>query len=199
MSSKPGLRLQFLRAGLVGLVAGGVAVVFLLLVQLTENLRIQALAWAHGHILAALLLVLACAAVASFAGDITAAFAPEAAGSGIPHVKAVLQYLRVMRYRRVLPVKFLGGLLALGSGLRLAHEGPTVQAALDAALTGKNAYTKFSGRPKAWHRCGSCSVTYWRRLMAIGRRLDEPELTARVKPLKGYRTGDGRYRRFPFW
>ena len=53
--------------------------------------------------------------------------APEAAGSGIPHLKAVLHQLRPMRWARVLIVKFVGGIAAMGAGLALGREGPTVQ------------------------------------------------------------------------
>ena len=53
--------------------------------------------------------------------------APETSGSGIPHVKAVLHRQRTLRWKRVLPVKFISGALAIGSGLALGREGPTVQ------------------------------------------------------------------------
>jgi hypothetical protein len=53
--------------------------------------------------------------------------APEATGSGIPHLKAVLARLRSLRWHVVLPVKFVGGALGIGSGLALGREGPTVQ------------------------------------------------------------------------
>lgn len=52
---------------------------------------------------------------------------PETNGSGIPHLKEVLQGMRTLIWPRVLPAKFLGGLLGIGGGLALGREGPTVQ------------------------------------------------------------------------
>lgn len=54
-------------------------------------------------------------------------FAPEAAGSGIPHLKAVLQGRAAMRPWRLLPVKFVSGALGIGAGMALGREGPTAQ------------------------------------------------------------------------
>ncbi len=63
--------------------------------------------------------------------------APETSGSGIPQVKAVLGKVPVALDLRVALVKLLGGVLALGSGLPLGREGPTVQigSALAATLS----------------------------------------------------------------
>lgn len=56
-------------------------------------------------------------------------FAPEASGSGIPQVKAVLAAVPLPMNFRVALIKLIGGIFALGSGLTLGREGPTVQAA----------------------------------------------------------------------
>jgi CIC family chloride channel protein len=54
-------------------------------------------------------------------------FAPEAAGSGIPHLKSVVMGEAQLRWERVLPVKFLAGVAGIGGGLAMGREGPTIQ------------------------------------------------------------------------
>src|SRR5947207_1471321 len=116
------------RAALVGLVSGLVAVAFRRSLELAETLRARLFDFGHAHAPAgALAPVLLCALAAGAALWLVQALAPEAAGSGIPHLKAVLHRTRGMRWWRVLPVKFGSGLLAIGGGLALGREGPTVQ------------------------------------------------------------------------
>lgn len=121
-------RYQFPRAALVGLGAGAAAVAFQWALSGAEAAR-GALA-AHlrpaGPIGWVFLPVL-CGLSAGLSGWLTGRFCPEAAGSGIPHVKGVLMHVRTIGWKRVLPVKFVGGVLAIGAGLSLGREGPTVQ------------------------------------------------------------------------
>lgn len=67
--------------------------------------------------------VAACAALARW----MVRWAPVAAGSGVQHVEAVMRGEADPAPLKVLPVKFFGGAIALGSGLALGREGPTVQ------------------------------------------------------------------------
>ena len=76
---------------------------------------------------------------AGLARWLTVRFAPEAAGSGIQHVEERLASGGELRWKRLLPVKYVAGVLALAAGLSLGREGPTVHlgAGLATALQGR--------------------------------------------------------------
>ncbi len=117
----------------VGVAAGLVGSAFRLCLEGAEHLREAALARLPGWPGAAL-----AAGGGALAGGLALwmvrKWAPETAGSGIPHLKAVLAGRTEMRWRRVLPVKFVAGVLGIGGGLALGREGPTVQMGGAAAL-----------------------------------------------------------------
>lgn len=61
--------------------------------------------------------------------------APDTSGSGIPQVRAVLSRMNLPLDFRIAVVKLIGGTIALGSGLFMGREGPTVQ--VGAAIAGQ--------------------------------------------------------------
>jgi CIC family chloride channel protein len=123
----------------VGAAAGLVGAAFRLTLDQVDRWRDALVAWAQGRQLAGLLLVVAvCAAGAAVAVWLVRRFAPHASGSGIPHVEAVLREELPQAPSRLIPVKFAGGALAIGSGLALGREGPSVQMGASVAhLVGK--------------------------------------------------------------
>lgn len=126
------------RAVLVGLAAGLLAVAFRWCLEGAAELRLVLAEYAHARPWGWLPAVLWGALTAATAVFLVRRFAPEAVGSGIPHLKAVFYRLRALHPARLLAVKFSGGVLAIGGGLVLGREGPTVQmgGALGAALAG---------------------------------------------------------------
>jgi CIC family chloride channel protein len=88
------------------------------------------IAWSHQHgwwWFGWVIPMILCAAGAATACYLTQWLAPQSAGSGIPRVESVLRHHLRPAALWILPVKFFGGALGIGSGLALGREGPTVQ------------------------------------------------------------------------
>jgi CIC family chloride channel protein len=138
-ADEPGsLMVLALLALVVGAAAGLLGALFRLALGQANRLRDAAIALAHGQHSGPLLVILACAAATALAAWLVREFSPHASGSGIPHVEAVLHAELPQAPYRLIPVKFFGGLLAIGAGLALGREGPSVQMGASIAhLVGK--------------------------------------------------------------
>jgi chloride channel protein, CIC family len=123
-----GLSILALLSMLAGVASGFLGAVFRLALEQADRLRDALVASAYGATFMGGLLVIAiCAVATGIAAWLVRRFSPEAEGSGIPHAEAVARGELPAAPYRLVPVKFFGGLLAIGSGLALGREGPSVQ------------------------------------------------------------------------
>jgi chloride channel protein, CIC family len=132
-----------LAAAAVGVLTGFSAATFRLLLEQGARLRASLTGWSHSHWWGLIVVVLVCTATTTVAAALVHRIEPHAEGSGIPRVEAVADgRVRPDRFR-ILPVKYIGGLLAISGGLALGREGPSVQmggtaAVIVASLTRRN-------------------------------------------------------------
>jgi chloride channel protein, CIC family len=113
----------------VGAGAGLIGAAFRLALEHGADWRNALIAWAAsgGSLAGFLLVTTASAAAVSIAAWLVCRFSPAASGSGIPYVEAVLRGEIPKAPFRLIPIKFVGGWLAIASGLALGREGPSVQ------------------------------------------------------------------------
>lgn len=116
-------RLAIFEACLIGLVAGLAGVLLKLGVGWLGSWRV-----ATSTLIPAWILLPTVGLLGGFlTGFLVERFAPETAGSGIPHVKAALAGVNLSLNLRVAIAKLATTILAVGSGLTLGRQGPTVQ------------------------------------------------------------------------
>lgn len=119
----PPLQMHHLwQAAIIGIAAGGSALIFEHLVDLLGTLRVAAAMHFPMHVV----LPVFGLAGGLIAGAIVQFFAPEISGSGIPQVKASIAGLPMPLTLRIAFWKLISGVVALGSGLFMGREGPTV-------------------------------------------------------------------------
>ena len=136
-AERPGsLLVLALLAPVAGAIAGLLGSIFRLALVRGDHLRDALIFWAHGRKAPGFLIVtLSCAAAATLAAWLVRRYSPLASGSGIPLVEAVLEGKQQQAPFPLIPVKFFGGLLAMGAGLALGREGPSVQMGASSADT----------------------------------------------------------------
>ncbi|WP_243154813.1 H(+)/Cl(-) exchange transporter ClcA [Clostridium thermarum] len=111
---------------LVGILSGFIVVLYRFAIDAIGNFRSHLLYTLSGNILKYLLwfIVLACLALVTvFALNRD----PLIGGSGIPQVQGELTDAVDMNWWRVIILKFVAGVLAIGGGLSLGREGPSIQ------------------------------------------------------------------------
>jgi chloride channel protein, CIC family len=109
-----------------GVLIGFVGGAFRWCLQTADALRIDVVDWAHRLPGPGWLIPMAAAAAGATLAAIIVRWEPLAAGSGIQHVEAVFLNQARTPSIRLVPAKFVGGVLSIGSGLVLGREGPTV-------------------------------------------------------------------------
>jgi CIC family chloride channel protein len=114
-------------AAAVGAATGAVGAGFRMALGAAGRFRGETIAHSQTHGIGWIIPTLVCAAGSGIALFLTQRLAPLTAGSGIPRVEAVIRNHLKPAGPWILPVKFVGGVLSIGSGLALGREGPTVQ------------------------------------------------------------------------
>jgi CIC family chloride channel protein len=113
---------------LVGAVAGVVGAIFRIALLRLDIWRSTWLREAHRLGWSGIVPVIAVTTLAAaIAAYMVRRFSPESSGSGIPYVERQLRERWLGNHCPIVVVKFFGGLLAIGSGLALGREGPTIQ------------------------------------------------------------------------
>ncbi|QHD87244.1 ClC family H(+)/Cl(-) exchange transporter [Gordonia sp. JH63] len=113
-------------AVVAGLVTGVLGGAFRWCLNHLDRWRVEMLDWSAGLGVPGWLIPIAVTATGAALGALAVRLVPTAAGSGIQHVEAVERGEASPAPLRLIPAKFVGALAAIGSGLVLGREGPTV-------------------------------------------------------------------------
>jgi chloride channel protein, CIC family len=113
---------------IVGALAGLTGASFRLLLRSADGWRTYLIARTHSRgALGLFLVIFGIGLVDAAAAWLVFYFAPQSSGSGIPHVEHELKVGWSGNPVSIVIVKFIGGILAIGGGLALGREGPTIQ------------------------------------------------------------------------
>ena len=137
------VRMKLLIGGLAVGIGSGLVITTLRLCIVTMNGWMRGLLALAEEDTTGILAYVAVMALLGAAVALCSRLAPLTGGGGIPQVAAQLSGRILMQWRRVLPAKFLGCLLTLGSGLTMGRLGPSVQLG---AVVGQ-ACGELAGRP----------------------------------------------------
>jgi H+/Cl- antiporter ClcA len=117
----------FLEGILIGFIAGFVIVFYRLLLEKADLFREIVYTNLKSHSWWFILLWFLILIVTGYLVGYMTKKEPMISGSGIPQVKGQLSSQLTVNWARVIVGKFIGGVLAIGAGLSLGREGPSVQ------------------------------------------------------------------------
>jgi CIC family chloride channel protein len=115
-------------AVIVGFLTGIVGAIFQIAIDKIDGLKemlISSVEHIPGGALVASVVISAVMVFVAFL--LVRRIAPETGGSGVQEIEGALDEVRPVRWRNVLPVKFIAGVLSLTGGMVLGREGPTIQ------------------------------------------------------------------------
>ena len=143
-----------IEGALIGLITGALISVFRLMLTYADKGRGLLAEYAASSLQGKLVLALLLIAIASVVTALLI-WEPDIAGSGIPQTEAELRGQKEMNWYKVIIGKLAGCALAIGGGLALGREGPSVQLG---AMVGKG-FARTSHRPLTEERllvtCGA--------------------------------------------
>ncbi|UOA10860.1 H(+)/Cl(-) exchange transporter ClcA [Methylobacter sp. S3L5C] len=112
---------------LLGLLTGAISVGVNLSLSYGEEFRNRVIDFAHQQVIIGPWIMMGFTVMAvCLSVGLVSRFAPEASGSGISHLKGVMQGCWPFRWLRVLVIKFVSMIIGASAGLMLGRAGPTV-------------------------------------------------------------------------
>lgn len=110
-----------------GVLTGALGAAFRWSLAAADRARVDIAHWAHQWPWLGILIPVAVSAVAVGLARLITTWVPAAAGSGVQRVEGAMLGEVPLEQGRIVPAKFVSGVLAIGGGLALGREGPTVQ------------------------------------------------------------------------
>jgi H+/Cl- antiporter ClcA len=117
----------FFEGIIIGLLAGLLVVAFRYTLEKAEQLREYVYILLHIYGLWSVILWFTILVIISICLWFIVHKEPMTSGSGIPQIKGVILGQFKMKWLRVIVGKFIGGVLAIGAGMSLGREGPSIQ------------------------------------------------------------------------